>query len=197
MRVIKWEPFRDMDDVFNRFFADTLRRWPAVQRGAFANEGQAAAREWAPLADVSENEAEYLIKAELPEVRKEDVSVTVQDGVLTLSGERKQDVREDSEKLHRVERFHGTFARRFALPENADEQGIRAECRDGVIVIHIPKQKRVEPEASQRLTIGKRVRSRSSSHRIGLGNNPGRAPSRRPLAFAATTARHGPRPRTV
>lgn len=149
MRVIKWEPFRDMDDVFNRFFADTLRRWPAVQGSAFANEGQTAAREWAPLADVSENEAEYLIKAELPEVRKDDVSVTVQDGVLTLSGERKQDVREDSEKPHRVERFYGPFARRFALPENADEQAIRAECRDGVIVIHIPKQKRVEPQPRQ------------------------------------------------
>ena len=97
MRVIKWEPFRDMDDMFNRFFADTLRRWP-TQGGAFANEGQQqlAQREWAPLADVSENEAEYVIKAELPEVRKEDVNITVQDGVLTLSGERKQEKREDS-----------------------------------------------------------------------------------------------------
>ena len=93
MRVIKWEPFRDVDDVFDRFFAETMRRWP---RQATENR---AALDWAPAADVSETEVEYLIKADLPEVRKEDVSITVQDGVLTLSGERKQEKREESEKL--------------------------------------------------------------------------------------------------
>jgi HSP20 family protein len=147
MRVIKWEPFRDMDDAFNRFVADTLRRLP-VQSSNPAGEAQQV-REWAPLADVCENEAEYVIKAELPEVRKEDVSITVQDGVLTLSGERKQEKRGDSERTHRVERYFGSFARRFALPENANEQGIRAESRDGVIVIHIPKQPVIEPQPRQ------------------------------------------------
>ncbi len=98
---------------------------------------------------MSETDGEYLIKAELPEVRKEDVSITVQDGVLTLAGERKQEKREEQEKMHRIERFYGSFARRFALPENADEQGIRAESRDGVIVIHIPKQRVVEPQPRQ------------------------------------------------
>jgi HSP20 family protein len=147
MRVIKWEPFRDMDDVFQRFFADTLRRWPA-QGGSYGSEAQQS-REWAPLADVSETDDEYVIKAELPEVRKEDVSITVQDGVLTLSGERKQEQREDSARVHRVERSYGSFARRFALPENVDEQGIRAEGKDGVIAIHIPKQRVVESQARQ------------------------------------------------
>jgi HSP20 family protein len=147
VRVIKWEPFRDMDDVFNRLVADTLRRLP-MQGGGTGQDGQQA-REWAPLADVSESDGEYLIKAELPEVRKDDVNVVVQDGVLTLSGERKQEQREQNEKVHRVERFYGSFARRFALPENADEQGITAECRDGVIMIHIPKQKQAEPQARQ------------------------------------------------
>jgi HSP20 family protein len=144
MRVIKWEPFRDVDDIFDRFVAETMRRWPRVA----ANDGQRT-QEWAPMADVSETEGEYIIKAELPEVRKEDVNITVQDGVLTLTGERKQEKRDDSEKVHRIERFYGTFARRFALPENADEQGIRAECRDGVIAIRIPKQKEVERQARQ------------------------------------------------
>jgi len=69
--------------------------------------------------------------------------------VLTLSGERKQEKVEEQEKVHRIERFYGSFARRFALPENADEQGIRAESRDGVIVIHIPKQRVVEPQPRQ------------------------------------------------
>jgi HSP20 family protein len=143
MRVIKWEPFRNVDDVFDRFMADALRRWPRAQAEA------RAAHEWAPAADVSETDGEYLIKAELPEVRKEDVSITVQDGVLTLAGERKQEKVEEQEKIHRIERFYGSFARRFALPENADEQGIRAESRDGVIVIHIPKQRVVEPQPRQ------------------------------------------------
>jgi len=149
MRVIKWEPFRDMDDVLNRFFADTLRRFPMQPGVGAGNDGGQQAREWAPLADVSESDGEYVIKAEVPEVRKEDVSVTVQDGVLTLSGERKQEERQENERVHRIERFYGSFARRFALPENADEQGIRAECRDGVIVIHIPKQKQVEQQPRQ------------------------------------------------
>jgi HSP20 family protein len=143
MRVIKWEPFRDVDDVFDRFFAESMRRWP--RQGAATQPP----REWAPAADVSETDGEYVIKAELPEVRKEDVSITVQDGVLTLAGERKQEKVEEQAKVHRIERFYGSFARRFALPENSDEQGIRAESRDGVIVIHIPKQRVVEPQPRQ------------------------------------------------
>jgi HSP20 family protein len=143
MRVIKWEPFRDVDDVFDRFVADSLRRWPRPPA-----EGRVAS-DWAPAADVSETEGEYLIKADLPAVRKEDVSLTVQDGVLTLSGERRQEQHAESEKLHHVERTYGSFARRFALPENVDEQGIRAESRDGVILIHIPKHKVEQPQPRQ------------------------------------------------
>lgn len=143
MRVIKWEPFRDIDDVFDRFLADAFRRYPRQ-----AGEGRPAL-DWAPLADVSETEGEYLIKAELPEVRKEDVAVSVLDGVLTLSGERRQEKREEDEKVHRVERQFGSFARRFALPEDADEQAIRAESRDGVILIHIPKHKVVQAQPRQ------------------------------------------------
>jgi HSP20 family protein len=143
MRVIKWEPFRDIDDVFDRFLADAFRRVPRQPA-----EGRPAL-DWAPLADVSETEGEYLIKAEVPEVRKEDLSVTVQDGVLTLAGERRQEQRTDGEKVHRIERQYGSFARRFALPEDADEQSIRAEGRDGVILIHVPKHKVVQPQPRQ------------------------------------------------
>jgi HSP20 family protein len=143
MRVIQWEPFRDVDDMFDRFVAETVRRWPRQSVAA------QPAREWAPPADVSETDGEYIIKAELPEVRKEDVSITVQDGVLTLAGERKQEKRDEQEKVHRIERYYGAFARRFALPDNADEQGIKAESRDGVIVIHIPKQRVIEPQPRQ------------------------------------------------
>jgi len=130
-------------DFMDRFFADAFRRLPRR-----ATEGNQAL-DWAPPADVSETEGEYLIKAEIPEVRKEDLSLSVQDGVLTLSGERRQEKRDDGERLHRVERVFGSFARRFALPEDADDQGIRAESRDGVVTIHIPKHKVVQPEPRQ------------------------------------------------
>jgi len=143
MRVIKWEPFRDIDDMFDRVFADAMRRWP---RGS--NE-ERRVYDWAPAADVSETDKEYLIKAELPEVRKDDLNITVQEGVLTLAGERRQEQREDNEKLHRIERFHGTFSRRFTLPDDADEHGISAESKDGVIVIHIPKHKVAQPQSRQ------------------------------------------------
>ncbi len=143
MRVIKWEPFRDIDDVFDRFLADAVRRLP---RQAVAGR---PALDWAPLADVSETEGEYLIKAELPEVRREDVKVSVLDGVLTLSGERKQEKVEENEKVHRIERQYGSFARRFALPEDADEESIRAESKDGVILIHIPKHRVAQPQPRQ------------------------------------------------
>jgi len=143
MRVIHWEPFRDIDDIFDRFFADAARR-----QARAAGQSQRG-YDWAPVADVTESENEYLIKAELPEVRKEDLSLTVQDGVLTLSGERKQEKAADGEKVHRIERFYGSFARRFSLPENVDEQSIRAESRDGVVLIHLPKVKVVQPQPRQ------------------------------------------------
>ena len=144
MRVIKWEPFRDADDVFDRFIADTMRRWARP-----GTEAAPAVHDWAPAVDVSETDTEYLIKAELPEVRKEDVSITVEDGMLSLTGERKQEKSTENEKLHRVERSYGTFARRFALPENVDDQAIRAESRDGVILVHLPKQKVEVPQPRQ------------------------------------------------
>ena len=143
MRVIKWEPFRDVDDMFERVFADTMRRWPRT------SNDERRVYDWAPAADVSETDGEYIIKAELPEVRKDDLNITVQEGVLTLAGERKEEKREDNEKVHRIERFHGSFSRRFTLPDDADEQGINAESKDGVLVIHIPKQKVAHPEPRQ------------------------------------------------
>jgi len=143
MRVIKWEPFRDVDDMFERVFADTMRRWQRT------SNDERRVYDWAPAADVSETDGEYLIKAELPEVSKDDLNITVQEGVLTLAGERKEEKREDNEKLHRIERFHGSFSRRFTLPDDADEQGIKAESKDGVLVIHIPKQKVAHPQPRQ------------------------------------------------
>jgi HSP20 family protein len=92
-----------------------------------------------PLADIVEREKEYLVKVDLPDVRKEDVRVLFDDGVLTIKGERKVEKEEKGDKVHRTERFYGMFERSFVLPEDVDVKGIRAESREGVLTIHMPR----------------------------------------------------------
>lgn len=103
--------------------------------------------DWIPTVDISETDGEYLIKAELPEVKKEDVKVTVEDGVLTLYGERRQDKEEKGTRFHRVERSFGSFVRSFTLPESIEEGGVRADYKDGVLNLHLPKSEKVKPKA--------------------------------------------------
>src|SRR5579864_6519916 len=97
------------------------------------------APEWSPLVDISEDEKEYLIKAELPEVRKEDVKVTAEAGTLTIMGERKFENGEPGKKYHRVERAYGTFGRSFALPPDANPMRVSAEFKEGVLSVHLVK----------------------------------------------------------
>jgi HSP20 family protein len=134
MSLIRWEPFTAMDDMFNRF-PSLLGRWPR-----FAGNGDAN-HDWAPSVDISETGEEYLIRAALPAVKKEDVNVTVEDGMLTLSGERRQKEQQTNEKFHKVESFYGSFSRSFALPDAVNEAAIKAESKDGVLTIHVPKTK--------------------------------------------------------
>ena len=96
--------------------------------------------DWSPTADISETDEEYLIRAALPAVKKEDVKVSYENGVLTVSGERRQEEQKD-EKFHRIESYYGNFLRSFALPDAIDEEAIRAESREGVLTIHVPKAK--------------------------------------------------------
>jgi HSP20 family protein len=95
--------------------------------------------EFMPAADIVEREKEYLIKVDLPEVRKEDVKVLFDDGVLTIRGERKVEKEIKGEKMHRTERFYGTFERSFALPDDVDAKGIHAESKDGVLLVSLPR----------------------------------------------------------
>ena len=97
--------------------------------------------EWAPSADISETDKEYLIRAELPAVKKEDVKVTVDSGTITIEGERKHRKEDKEEKYHRVESFYGSFSRSFSLPDDIDEKTIKCESTDGVLTVHIPKTK--------------------------------------------------------
>jgi HSP20 family protein len=97
--------------------------------------------------DIVELEEEFLIQADIPGVDKDNVHVTVENGVLTLKGERKREVEEKGKKFHRVERFTGTFTRQFTLPDNVDTAGIRAVFKDGILTLHLPKTEKAKPKA--------------------------------------------------
>ncbi len=134
MSLIRWEPFNAMDDMFNPLPA-LLGRWPRFYRSGDTDIN------WVPAADISETGKEYLIRAVLPDVNKEDVEVTFADGMLTLSGERQRKEEQKDEKFHNVESFYGSFSRTFALPDAIDGKAIRAESKDGVLTVHLPKTK--------------------------------------------------------
>lgn len=135
MSLIRWEPFGGIDEAFARM-PGMLGRWPRT----FESNGKNLF-DWSPSVDISETDAEYLIRADLPAVKKEDVHVTLDDGMLTISGERRQKTEEKNEKSHRVETLYGKFSRSFSLPETADVANIRAESRDGVITVRVAKAK--------------------------------------------------------
>lgn len=134
MSLVRWDPFANLEDMFTRM-PSLSGRWPRWTGDI------AGSVEWSPSVDISETDTEYLLKAQLPAVKKEDVCVTFDDGMLTISGERKQEKEEKGEKFHRIESLHGTFSRSFSLPEAIDAPAIRAEGKDGVITVHVPKSK--------------------------------------------------------
>lgn len=101
--------------------------------------------EWVPLVDIIECQKEYVIKAELPEVSKGDVKVTVESGVLTISGHRNFEKMQDGKRYHRVERPYGRFTRSFSLPKDADHEKVNAEARDGLLKIHVAKNEAAKP----------------------------------------------------
>jgi HSP20 family protein len=138
MTLIRWEPFRDLDEIFSRY--NPLFGRAAARAGSGADESA-----WAPAANISETETEYLIKAELPEVSKEDVKVTVDENVITISGERRKEAEHQDEKVHRVESFYGHFSRSFRLPEDADISAIKAESRNGMLKVRVPKTPAPKP----------------------------------------------------
>ncbi len=144
MTLTRWNPLRDMEEIFDRFNR-SYGRLPAL-RSEGSQELMTIA-DWAPTVDVSETDDEYLIKVELPEVRKEDVKVTIHDGVLTLQGERKLEREEKNKKYHRVERAYGSFARSFTLPDNVDDNSVKARNKDGMLYLHLGKTAEAKPKS--------------------------------------------------
>jgi HSP20 family protein len=139
MDASRWQPFRDLEEFVDRM-SPALARW----RGE-VNGGQAV--QWSPTADISETEGGYVVRAELPGVPREDIKVSVAEGVLTVTGERRHEKEDKSERFHRIERFRGSFARSFALPADADAGAIRAESKDGTLTVHIPKAAGAKPKS--------------------------------------------------
>ena len=143
MNLTKWDPFRELEDMtqrLNRIFGHSL---VSKEKGTEAMR----VAEWAPAVDVSETDAEYVIKAELPEVKKEDVKVTMEDGVLTLQGERKQEKEEKGKRYHRIERSYGSFMRSFDLPDNVDSTKAKAEFKDGMLTLSLPKAEKAKSKS--------------------------------------------------
>lgn len=133
--LVKWDPFRELEDIsrqLNRVFG----RFPS--RFETDRELMAMA-DWTPSVDISETDTEYVIKGEIPGVKKEDVKITLENGLITLRGERKQEKEEKDKKFHRIERSYGSFVRSFRLPDNVDENAVKAEFKDGMINVTLPK----------------------------------------------------------
>jgi HSP20 family protein len=132
MSLVRWEPLREFEDAFDRYSKSL--GWQSAR-----NQELVSAGDWSPRVDISEVDSELVIKAEIPDVKKEDVKVSVENGVLTIQGERKQEKEEKGKKYHRIERSYGSFFRSFTLPDNVDEQKIEASFNNGMLNLHIPK----------------------------------------------------------
>ena len=142
--LTRWDPFKEMEEAQNR-----LARIFGLTSARTGNGGQEAMTitQWAPSVDIMEDDKEWLVKADLPEVKKEDVKVTVESGVLTITGERKFEKEEKDKKYHRIERSYGNFFRSFTLPDAADGSKVNAEFKDGVFKVHLPKSEKTNPKA--------------------------------------------------
>jgi len=140
MALIKWEPLREIEDMFDRY--TRAMSWPS-------SRGQELIKtcDWSPRIDISETDNEFVVKAEIPDVKKEDVKVSVDNGVLTIQGEKKQAKEEKGKQFHRVERHYGSFFRSFTLPGNADETKVKATFKDGMLNLQIPKTTETKSKA--------------------------------------------------
>jgi HSP20 family protein len=146
MAIVRWEPFRDLvtiQDRMNRVFEDAFRS--PVRTG----EEDWLGGSWAPAVDIYEHDGNLVLKAELPGIDPKDVDVRVENNVLTLRGERQFDQEVKRESCHRVERAYGTFSRSFTLPNVVDTGSIKAEYKDGVLRVTMPKREEAKPKQIQ------------------------------------------------
>jgi HSP20 family protein len=141
--LTRWDPFQELEDMQQRL-SGFLGSRPQIGE----NEGKESiiVTQWTPLVDITEDDEEYLIKAEVPEIKRHEIEVTVENGVLVIAGERKLAREEKGKKYHRLERAYGRFARSFDLPDDADADKVSAEFKDGLLVVHIAKGEATRPK---------------------------------------------------
>ncbi len=145
MSLVKWDPFVELEDVskqLNRIFGKFPARTEQPGRELLATA------DWAPSVDITETDTAYLIKGEIPGVNKEDIKVNIENGMLTMCGERKQEKEEKGKKFHRIERSYGSFVRSFRLPDNVDEAAIKAEFKDGMLNVTLPKSTQAKTKST-------------------------------------------------
>ena len=133
--LTQWNPREELQELERRI-SSLFHKEPLSRRD---DQENMKIVEWAPSVDVTEDDKEYLIQADAPGVKREDVKVVVQNGVLTVSGERQSEKEEKGKKFHKVERSYGSFARSFTLPEEVEEDKLSAKFKDGVLTVHLPK----------------------------------------------------------
>ncbi len=141
--LTRWNQLKQLEALqhgLGSLFSQSPAQWSEGQ------EEPMAVAEWAPLVDISEDDKEYVIKAELPEVKREDVKVTAEEGTLTISGERRFEKEEKGRKYHRVERSYGSFVRNFSLPDDASPAKVTAVFKDGVLTVHLAKTEKAKPQ---------------------------------------------------
>lgn len=143
MNLARWNPLRELEELSDRLNSFFVRQ---DSRGSNGREMMTVA-DWAPSVDISETDEEFHIEAELPEVKREDVRVTLDNGVLTLQGERKEEREGKDCKVHRIERSYGRFVRSFTLPDLVDDTKVKAEFKNGVLHLHLPKSEKAKPKA--------------------------------------------------
>ena len=147
--LIRWEPFREfatLSNRMNRLFGETGRKWPATWPTPLPTEEGLTTGVWNPPVDVYETNESIVLKADLPEVNKEEVDISVEGNVLTIRGERKREEEVKEKDFYRMERSHGRFTRSFTLPGTVDPEKIEAGFSGGVLTVTLPKREESKPK---------------------------------------------------
>lgn len=140
MTLVRWDPFRQMQETMNRVF-DRNPGYPRYER----YEEVPVLASWSPAVDVREDDGRIVLTAELPGVPLEDIHISVENNVLTLSGERKVDEKHEQGGYHWRERAWGSFRRTFTLPSTVDREGITADYKDGILTVTVPQREEAKP----------------------------------------------------
>ena len=148
MKLAHWNPLRELEGIserLNRFLSHSKGQQNEAQQ--MSGKELMTVADWYPPVDVLETDAEYYLKVEVPEVNKRDIRVTVDNGVLFLQGERKEEPERTGHRIHRLERSYGRFLRSFTLPDSIEVAHVKAEFKGGMLYIHLPKSVHTQVKA--------------------------------------------------